>query len=246
MIHGPYNTKLLRIYYQFSYLQWTQEGLLVWSHLLKNCLLEHVFEGKIEWRIGVTGRWGRRGGQLMGELKRKRGYWKLKQDAPDRTTWGNNSARGCGPVIGYTTEWMNEWINGCMNVTPKKFFHRQVFLQIFWAHLSSSLPYRASWFGRLLFFKCPKGFRKERFKKTAGMTGWIYFSVFFKDDVSCWVYVAFVTLKNDHGALVEWYWQGNTEVLGKNLPLYHFIHHRTSADCKKIESGSPRWQATER
>jgi hypothetical protein len=40
------------------------------GHILRrNCLLKHVIEGKIEGRIEVTGRRGRRRKQLLGDLK---------------------------------------------------------------------------------------------------------------------------------------------------------------------------------
>ena len=55
------------------------------GHVLRrNCLLQHVHEGKIEGRIEVTGRRGR-SKQLLGNLKEKREYWKLKEEALDRT-----------------------------------------------------------------------------------------------------------------------------------------------------------------
>jgi hypothetical protein len=47
------------------------------GHILRrNCLLKHVIKGKIEGRIEVTGRQGRRRKQLLDDLKEKRGYWK--------------------------------------------------------------------------------------------------------------------------------------------------------------------------
>jgi hypothetical protein len=46
--------------------------------LRRNCLLKHVIEGKLEGRIVMTGRRGRRRKQLLDYLKEKRGYWKLK------------------------------------------------------------------------------------------------------------------------------------------------------------------------
>jgi hypothetical protein len=46
--------------------------------LRRNCLLKHVIEGKIEERIEVTGRRGSRRKQLLDDLKKNRGYWKLK------------------------------------------------------------------------------------------------------------------------------------------------------------------------
>jgi hypothetical protein len=46
--------------------------------LRRNCLIRHVIEGKIKGRMEVTGRQGRRRKQLLGDLKEKGGYWKLK------------------------------------------------------------------------------------------------------------------------------------------------------------------------
>jgi hypothetical protein len=55
--------------------------------LLSNCVLNHVMEGKIEGRIKVTGRLRRRSKNLLYDLKDKRGYCKLKEEALDRTVW---------------------------------------------------------------------------------------------------------------------------------------------------------------
>jgi hypothetical protein len=58
------------------------------GHLLRrNCLVQHVIEGKIEERIEVTGRRGKRSKELLDDLKEKRGYCKLKEEALDRTLW---------------------------------------------------------------------------------------------------------------------------------------------------------------
>jgi hypothetical protein len=67
--------------------------------LLSNCLLKHVIEGKLERRIEVTGRRGRRRKQLLDDLKEKRRYWKLKKEALDRTSWRPRFGRGNGPVV---------------------------------------------------------------------------------------------------------------------------------------------------
>jgi hypothetical protein len=40
-----------------------------------------VIEGKLEGRIEMTGRRGRRCKQLLDDLKEKRRYWKLKEEA---------------------------------------------------------------------------------------------------------------------------------------------------------------------
>jgi hypothetical protein len=67
--------------------------------LRRNCPLKHVIEGKIEGRIEVTGRRGRRRKKPLDNLKEKRLYWKLKQEALDRTVWRTGFGRGCGPVV---------------------------------------------------------------------------------------------------------------------------------------------------
>jgi hypothetical protein len=48
--------------------------------------LKYTIEGKIG-RIDVAGRQGRRNKQLLDDLKERRGDWKLKVDALDRTVW---------------------------------------------------------------------------------------------------------------------------------------------------------------
>ena len=44
----------------------------------RNYLIKHVTEGKIERRIEVAGRRGRRPKQLLDDLKEKRGYCKME------------------------------------------------------------------------------------------------------------------------------------------------------------------------
>jgi hypothetical protein len=63
-----------------------------------------VIEGKLEGRIEMTGRRGRRRKQLLDDLKKKRGYWKLKDEALDRTMWRTVFGRSYGPVVRQTTE----------------------------------------------------------------------------------------------------------------------------------------------
>ena len=60
----------------------------------RNCLLKHVIEGKVEGRIEVTGRRGRRCKQLLDDLKGKTGYWKLKSEALARTQRKTRFGRG--------------------------------------------------------------------------------------------------------------------------------------------------------
>jgi hypothetical protein len=72
--------------------------------LRRNCLLKQIIEGKIEGGIDVRGRRGRRRKQLLSDLKEKRGYWKLKEEALHRTLWGTRFGRGCGPVVRETAK----------------------------------------------------------------------------------------------------------------------------------------------
>jgi hypothetical protein len=53
----------------------------------RNCLLKHVIELKLEGRIEMMGRQGRRCKQLLDDLKEKRRYWKLKEEALNHTLW---------------------------------------------------------------------------------------------------------------------------------------------------------------
>jgi hypothetical protein len=50
------------------------------------------------------GRRGRRNKQLLDDLKAKRRYWKLKENALDCTLWRTRFRRGYGRVVRETTE----------------------------------------------------------------------------------------------------------------------------------------------
>jgi len=79
------------------------------GHVLRrNCVLRHVNEWKIEGQITVTGRLGKRRKQLLDDLNITTEYWKLKEEALDRTVWRTEFGRGCGPVVRQTAEWMIE------------------------------------------------------------------------------------------------------------------------------------------
>jgi hypothetical protein len=54
----------------------------------------------------VTGRRGRRCKQLMDVHNERRGHYKLKRKATDRTVWRTGFGRGCGRVVRYTAEEM--------------------------------------------------------------------------------------------------------------------------------------------
>jgi len=47
----------------------------------------------------VTGRRGRRRRKLLDDLKERRGYFHLKEEALDRTVWRARFGRGFGSVV---------------------------------------------------------------------------------------------------------------------------------------------------
>jgi hypothetical protein len=55
----------------------------------------------------VTGGRGRRRRKLLDDLKIKRGYSHLKEEALDRTMWRARFGRGFGPVVRQTAKLMN-------------------------------------------------------------------------------------------------------------------------------------------
>jgi hypothetical protein len=76
-----------------------------WTDRVRNeKVLHRVIEGKVEGKIEVTGRRGRRRKQLLNELKETRGYWKLKEETLDHPLWRTHFGRGYGPVVRQTTE----------------------------------------------------------------------------------------------------------------------------------------------
>jgi hypothetical protein len=75
------------------------------GHILRrNGLLRRVIGGKIQGGIKVTGRQGRRRRKLLDDLKKRRGYSHLKEEALDRTMWRAGFGRGFGPVVRQTAK----------------------------------------------------------------------------------------------------------------------------------------------
>jgi len=62
----------------------------------------------------VTRRRGRRHEKLLNDLKDRREYSHLKEEAVDLTIWRNRFGGIFGPVVRQNTEWMNEWMNEWM------------------------------------------------------------------------------------------------------------------------------------
>ena len=63
----------------------------------------------------MTRRRGRRRKKLLDDLKDKRGYSHLKEEALDRTMWRNRFGGGFGPVVRQITEWMNDYNEPSIN-----------------------------------------------------------------------------------------------------------------------------------
>ena len=63
-----------------------------------------AIEGKIKRMIEVTERRGRRRKKLQDDLKERRGYSHLEEEALDRTMWRARFGRGFGPVVRQTTK----------------------------------------------------------------------------------------------------------------------------------------------
>jgi hypothetical protein len=73
------------------------------GHILRrNFLLQQVIEGKIKGGIELTGRRGRKHRKLLDDLKERRQYSHLKDEALDRTTWRAGFGRGFGLVVRQT------------------------------------------------------------------------------------------------------------------------------------------------
>ena len=92
---------LLRVNEQRNILHEIRKWKANWiGHVLRrNCLLKQIIEGKIKGQIEVTRRRGRSRKKLLDDLKDRRGYCQLKEEARDRNMWRNRFGRGFGPVV---------------------------------------------------------------------------------------------------------------------------------------------------
>ena len=89
--HARNEDVLLRVNKQRNILHEIRKRNSNWiGHILRrNCLLKQVIEGKIKGEMEVTRRRGRRHKKLQDDLKDRRGYSHLKEEAIDRTIWRN-------------------------------------------------------------------------------------------------------------------------------------------------------------
>jgi hypothetical protein len=75
--------------------------------LRRNSILRRVIEVKIKGGLEVTWRRGRRRRKLLDDLKERRGYSHLKEEALDSTMWRPRFGRCFGPVVRQTAKCMN-------------------------------------------------------------------------------------------------------------------------------------------
>ena len=97
---------LLRVNEQRNILHEIRKRKANWiGHILRrNCLPKQVIEGKIKGEMEVTRRRGRRRRKLLDDLKYRRGYSHLKEEALNRSMWRNRFGGGSGPVVRQNTE----------------------------------------------------------------------------------------------------------------------------------------------
>jgi len=97
---------LLRVNEQRNILHEIRKRKADWiGHILRrNRLLKRVIEGKIKGGIEVTVRRRRRRRYLLDDIKERRGYCHLKEEALDRTVWRAGFGRGFGPVVRQNTK----------------------------------------------------------------------------------------------------------------------------------------------
>jgi len=97
---------LIRVNEQMNILHEIRKRKASWiGHILRrNCLLKQVIEAKIKGEMEVARRRRRRRKKLLDELKDRRGYSHLKEEALDRTMWRHRLGGGFGPVVRQNTE----------------------------------------------------------------------------------------------------------------------------------------------
>ena len=94
---------LLRVNEQRNIVHEIRKGKVNWirHNLRRNCFLKQVIEGKVKEEMEVTRRRGRRRKKLLDDVKERRGYSHLKENALDRTMWRNRFGGSFGPVVNY-------------------------------------------------------------------------------------------------------------------------------------------------
>ena len=111
MLHHTYSTLLvfLKVKWEIRKIRKRKANWIGYI-LRRNCLLQQVIEGKIKGQIEVTRRQGRRRKRLLDDLKDRRGYCQLKEEALDRTMCRNRFGRGLDLSFHRLLMMMMKWI----------------------------------------------------------------------------------------------------------------------------------------
>jgi hypothetical protein len=107
---------------------------------------------KIKGGIEVTGRRGRKRRKLLDDLKERRGYSHLMEEALDRIMWRARFGRGLGPVVRQTTKWMKCQMNNFRKVPASQMQMWQT-NEIKYCHNSTMTVHVASLWYRFLNLK---------------------------------------------------------------------------------------------
>ena len=97
---------LLRVNEQRNILHEIRKRKANWigHNLRRNCHLKQVIGGKIKGDMEVARRRGRRRKKLLDDVKDRRGYSNLKEEALEGTMWRHRFGGGFGPVVRQNTE----------------------------------------------------------------------------------------------------------------------------------------------
>ena len=97
---------LIRVNEQRNILHEIRKWKANWiGHILRRkCLIKQVMEGKIKGEMEVTRRRGGRRRNLLDDLKDRRGYSHLKEEALESTIWRNRFRGDFGPFARKNTE----------------------------------------------------------------------------------------------------------------------------------------------
>jgi len=107
---------LLRVKEQRNILHKIRKRNANWIvHILRiNCLLQRVIERKIQGGIEMTGRRVRKRRKLLDNVKERRGYSHLKEEALGRSMWRAGFGRGFGLVVRQTAKLINELLTATL------------------------------------------------------------------------------------------------------------------------------------
>jgi hypothetical protein len=98
-------TKLMQHLLRISYMKYVNGRR---TGLVTLCVETDFYNGLLKERykegIEVTGRQGRRHRNLLDDLKERREYYHLKEEALDRTMWRAHFGRGFEPVVRQTAK----------------------------------------------------------------------------------------------------------------------------------------------